>query len=140
MSLHDNAQSPARRAMQSLRAERGPHRLAHASVRDALPTGVNDIYEIGPRITHIDRAIIRNYFQGRGEGLSERRRYARVPTRPAALSSQVSQHALPVELERKLSPLPDDCERVLVGRDVFLVQSNTGAVMDILHRAGAAAV
>jgi hypothetical protein len=102
---------------------------------------MNDVYDIGPRITHIDRAIIRNYFQDRGISLPpERRQLLRHPSVPMQLSPRVSQNALPLDLERKLSQLPDHCERVLVGRDVLLVESDTRTVVDILHQAGTAGV
>ncbi len=136
--MHDDAAAhfPSRRTPSS-RADRGSHRAPRAIAHGVRRGPPSEIYGVGPRITHIDRAIIRNYFQERGMSLPpERRRHARQPTLPACLSSQVSQNALPLELERKLSQLPEDCQRVLVGRDVLLVDSKTRSVVDILHHAG----
>ena len=136
--MHDDATAhfPSRRVVSS-RAERGSHRVTRAIPPGTGRGALSEIYGVGPRITHIDRAIIRNYFQDRGISLPpERRRHARQPTLPARLSPQVSQNALPRDLERKLSQLPEDCERVLVGRDVLLVDSKTRSVVDILHHAG----
>ena len=136
--MHDDAAAyfPLRRTL-STRAERGSYRATCAIGHGTRRGPLSEIYGVGPRITHIDRAIIRNYFQDYGMTLPpERRRHARQLTLPAQLSPQVSQNALPLELERKLSQLPENCERVLVGRDVLLVDSRTRSVVDILHHAG----
>lgn len=99
---------------------------------------LNDVYEIAARITHIDRAIIRNYFQDHFASLPlERRENPRQPSLPMWLPSHVKQNPLPSALECKLSQLPDGYERVLVGRDVLLVESDTRTVVDILHQTGA---
>ncbi len=95
----------------------------------------NDLYEIAARITHIDRAIIRSHFQDNVSILPvERRETHRQPTLPMWLPSAVHQTPLPRELERKLSLLPQEYARVLVGRDVLLIESATGTVIDILHQ------
>lgn len=100
---------------------------------------LSDVYDIAARITHIDRAIIRNYFEDHVAAFpAERRANPRQPTLPMWLPSRVQQHALPYELERKLSQLPEGYERVLVGRDVLLIESDSRTVVDILHQTGAA--
>lgn len=114
-------------------------RGAHRSTREMRGHArSNEIYKIAPRITHIDRAIIRSYFAGDASRLpQERRGNPRQPALPMWLPPQVEQHALPRELECKLSLLPEGYERVLVGRDVILVEPETRAVVDVLHQSRA---
>ncbi len=109
------------------RAKRRAHRV--------LLAPASEVYEVSARITHIDRAIIRSYFYDHADSLpDERRGQSRQPTAPMWLSSDVFHHALPVELERKLSALPAGYARVLVGRNVLLIEPASRRVVDILHQ------
>ena len=84
-----------------------------------------DDYQVEPRITYIDRAIIRGYFHQ--PHLDE-------PARPAwkrALFPEPHRQ-LPWELERRLSvPFPGH-ERMLVGNDVLLIETATGEIVDMM--------
>ncbi len=84
-----------------------------------------DDYQIEPRITCVDRAIIRDYFH---QHLLEE------SVRPAwkrALFPEPHRQ-LPWELERRLSvPFPGH-ERMLVGNDVLLIETATGEIVDMM--------
>ena len=132
-------ESQARRSLPPLRgARRGDRRALTGGGWDAGQPP-SHAYGVAARITHIDRAIIRSYFQDGSSLPPERRETRRQPTLPRALPAQARHASLPLPLERKLSLLPKEFERVLVGRDVLLIESETGAVIDILHQLGAPA-
>ena len=140
MELHEHvgSEGQARRSLPSMHVVRRGARRAGAGGRDVVKPLTN-AYGVAARITHIDRAIIRSYFQDGASLPPERRETRRQPALPRALSAETKQASLPLPLERKLSLLPKEFERVLVGRDVLLVESGTGAVIDILHQLGAPA-
>lgn len=89
-----------------------------------------DDYQIEPRITCVDRAIIRDYFH---QHLLEE------SVRPAWRKSPFPEphRHLPRELERRLSvPFPGQ-ERMLVGNDVLLIETATGEIVDMMDVARA---
>jgi len=138
MGPHENlgSENQGRRTVPPMR---GMRRGARRALADGTEPSPSDAYGVAARITHIDRAIIRSYFHDSASLPPERRETWRQPTLPLALSAKARQASLPLQLERKLSLLPKEFERVLVGRDVLLVESETGAVIDILHHLGALA-
>ena len=88
-----------------------------------------DTYQIKPRITNVDRAIIRGYFRQHGS----------VPLlRPAdmtALFPEFRKYLLPDALECRLSvPFPGH-ERIVVGSDVLLVEAATREIVDVMRNA-----
>lgn len=92
-------------------------------------------YEIGLRITHIDRAIIRGYLHEYNFVLKPSPEL-RVPRMPGCkLPSRMRTQSLPAELERKLSAMPTGYERVLVDGDVLLVETATGEIVDVMRNA-----
>jgi hypothetical protein len=137
MGLHEDS-GPELQVRRSSPPLRNGYRGARRPVEDDRGTGrpLCPPYVTGARITHIDRAIIRSYFQDSESLPPERRATRRQPTRPSRVSTRAARSSLPAQLERKLSLLPRELERVLVGRDVLLVESDTGAVIDILHQLG----
>jgi hypothetical protein len=50
---------------------------------------------------------------------------------PAALVAHIA--VVPVDLERQLPPPPPDCERVVVGGHIVLMNRRTKIVLDIFH-------
>lgn len=85
-----------------------------------------DDYQVEPRITYVDRAIIRDYFH------QHRRDESVGPAWKKALFPEPHRQ-LPRELERRLSvPFPGH-ERVWVGSDVLLVETATREIMDVMH-------
>jgi len=91
-------------------------------------------YEIAPRITQIDRAIIRGALhQQASSTLKPGLRVQRMAGQ--RLPRGVCVSPLPAKLERKLSALPTDFERVLVDCDVLLMQSATREIVDVMRNA-----
>lgn len=85
-----------------------------------------DDYQVEPRITYVDRAIIRDYFH------QHRLDESVGPAWKKALFPEPHRQ-LPWELECRLSvPFPGQ-ERVLVGSDVLLVETATREIMDVMH-------
>ncbi len=87
-----------------------------------------DDYQIEPRITCVDRAIIRDYFH---QHLLEE------SVRPAwrkSLFPEPHRH-LPWELERRLSVPFLGHERIVVGNDVLLVETATREIVDVMRSA-----
>ena len=85
-----------------------------------------DTYQIEPRITCVDRAIIRDYFHQ--HNFDE-------PVRPAwekALFPEPHRQ-LPWELERRLSVQFPGYERIWVGGDVLLVEIATREIVDAMR-------
>ncbi len=99
--------------------------LSSGAKRNPAPV-VSDIYQIRPRITYVDRAIIRGYF--RQHGLDELVR----PAWMKALFPESHKQLLPEELECRLSiPFPGH-ERILVGcGDVLLVETASHTIVDV---------
>ena len=90
-----------------------------------------DAYRIEPRITHVDRAIIRGYF--RKHNLVPRLR----PANMESLFTGIRKYLLPDELECRLSgPYPGH-ERIWVGNDVLLVETAMREIVDVMYSAGA---
>ena len=86
-------------------------------------------YQIQPRITYVDRAVIRDYFHQ--HNLDE-------PVRPAwmnALFPETHQQLLPKELECRLSASFPGHERILVDSDVLLVETATREIVDVMRNA-----
>ena len=85
-----------------------------------------DDYQVEPRITYVDRAIIRDYLHQYhlDESVGPARKKAPFPE---------LRRQLPRELERRLSvPFPG-YERVLVGSDVLLVETATREIVDVMR-------
>lgn len=86
-------------------------------------------YQIVPRITYVDRAIIRDYF--RQHDLVPRLR----PADREVLFPEFRKVLLPDELECRLSvPFPGH-ERILAGNDVLLVETATREIVDVMREA-----
>ena len=85
-----------------------------------------DTYQIEPRITYVDRAIIRDYFHQ--HNLDE-------PVRPAWKKALFPEphRQLPWELERRLSVQFPGYERIWVGGDVLLVEIATREIVDAMR-------
>jgi hypothetical protein len=103
--------TPARRHESAPQRKRNGPECSNA---DATLVADN-VYGIKPRITNIDRVIIRNYF----------RQADCIPSLPP--------RHLPRQLECKLSPLPAGYQRVTVGGGVVLVDTNVSRMVDILR-------
>ena len=91
------------------------HAGASCSVYDPGHAGTaSDRYEIGIRITHIDRAIIRRYLHEYYIALTPSPGLRAQGMPGGRLPSRLGTQSLPAELERKLSAKPTGYERVLV--------------------------
>ncbi len=120
---------------------RPPPSVSGAALRDAskAPSGTKqdraairaDTYQIEPRITCVDRAIIRGYFHQ--HDLDE-------PMQPAwkkNLFPESYQQLLPPELESRLSVLPAGYRRMLSGCDVLLIDNASRTIIDVMRDIGA---
>lgn len=86
-----------------------------------------------------DRALITDYYakkkkKGLPPGLAKRngalpRGLAKRETLPPGLQGE----ALPYDLERQLTPLPNNYVRVRINQDVALLDRRTRVVLDVLH-------
>jgi hypothetical protein len=98
--------------------------------KDPHPANGTYTYMSAPCLTQIDRVIIRQYFEENPGDLPSQ-------TAPLAHRGQLSRifpaHPLPPGLERKLSTLPVNYERVMIGRQVFLISSHTREISDVVH-------
>ena len=116
---------------------RPPPSVSGAALRDLskAPSGTKqnraairaDTYHIEPRITCVDRAIIRGYFHQ--HNLDE-------PVQPAwkkALFPEAHRQLLPQELESRLSVAFPGHERILVGSDVLLVETASREIVDVMR-------
>ena len=115
---------------------RPPPSVSSAALRDLskAPSGTKqnraairaDTYQIEPRITYVDRAVIRDYFH---QHLLEE------SVRPAWKKALFPEphRQLPWELERRLSALFPGHERIVVGNDVLLVETATREIVDVMH-------
>ncbi len=88
-----------------------------------------DAYHVKPRITCVDRAVIRDYFHQ--HDLDEVVR----PGSMKALISEFRKNLLPDELECRLSPPFPGHERMVVGGDVLLVETATREIVDVMRNA-----
>ncbi|MDP2706360.1 MAG: hypothetical protein Q8O70_02495 [Burkholderiales bacterium] len=86
-----------------------------------------DAYHIKPRITYVDRAIIRGYF--RQHGLVPLLR----PANMEALFAEFRKYLLPDELECRLSVLPAGYRRILTGGDVLLIETVSRTIVEVLR-------
>ena len=93
-----------------------------------------------PRITHIDRAIIRGYFRQRygTRKVAQRGTEFQLPFRGRSTAGNqqpplLQTASLPNELERKLSALAAGYQRVRAGSDILLIESTGGTVIDVLQ-------
>ena len=115
-----------------------PRNVSHAGASRSLYGPVqagtpSDRYEIGIRITHIDRAIIRGYLHEYHFVLKPSPEL-RMPRMPGSkLPSRLRTQSLPAELERKLSAMPTGYERVLVDGDVLVVEPATREIVDVMR-------
>ncbi len=99
----------------------------HLYLKKSRVTTRCDLYQIEPRITYVDRAIIRGYFRQQGILL---------PLRPAnmeALFPEFRKYLLPDELECRLSVLPVGHRRILIGSDVLLIETVSRMIVDVLR-------
>lgn len=87
----------------------------------------SDAYRIVPRITHIDRVIIRSYFRQRRCALRPQ------PPDKNIRPAEPCRQWLPADLESKLSVLPAGYQRWLVGSEMLLMETATGTVIDVLR-------
>ena len=94
---------------------------------DALTHGYP--YEVRPRITHIDRAIIRAYFRQVGATAAQ----SGQEPQPESLAQESQHTQLPHELEQKLSVLEDGYRRVRNTSQVLLIEADSGTVVDALE-------
>jgi len=110
---------------------------------------VDDNYDRGGAHVSIvfgsrDREIIRNYYHDQYSnlppGLAKRggnlppglqKHLERDGTLPPGLQKRVQ--PFPVELERRLPPLPDSYRRVTLGVDILILDRRTQRIMDIVH-------
>ena len=116
---------------------RPPPSVSGAALRDLskAPSGTKqnraairaDTYHIEPRITCVDRAIIRGYFHQ--HNLDE-------PVQPAwkkALFPEAHRQLLPQELESRLSVLPAGYRRIRAGGDVVLIDTVSRTTVDVMR-------
>jgi len=103
-------------------------------------------YSFGSRITYIDRAIIRRYFEEHSGQLAVGFNGARSTGHSKSMPSWIPGTALPANLqvrhlppglEYKLSTLKIGYERVLVGNDVLLIETPKRIVVDEMQNSGA---
>jgi hypothetical protein len=91
-----------------------------------------------------DRDIIREYYRNRyanlPPGLAKRggdlppglkKHLERDGTLPPGLQKRVE--PFPVELERRLAPIPTTCSRVTLGVDILILDRRTQRILDIVH-------
>jgi hypothetical protein len=95
-------------------------------------------YSTEPRITHIDRAIIRAYFRQVGSMAAQTAQefQPELRTRLTAvqpLTPQLQMASLPNELEQKLSVLAAGYQRLQAGSELLLIETASGKVIDVLQ-------
>ncbi len=88
-----------------------------------------------------DRAIIRDWYEDRRRSLppglakqgklppGHAKRWGPRDTLPPGLAFRY----LPTELERRLSRLPDGYVRVIVDTDIYIMNTRTRVIFDVLH-------
>jgi hypothetical protein len=123
--------------------------LAAACAQPAAARDVPVTIEIGdsakdfarPAFSGRDRERIRDYYSRRSDslppGLAKKRHLPpglqKQLERNGRLPPGLEKRALPNDLERRLSRLPGGYSRVIVGRDVVLIQTSTQQILDILN-------
>lgn len=88
-----------------------------------------------------DRALIRDYYAERSRrlppGLAKKGKvppgHARRYERGAPIPNGVPYRALPADLERRLDRLPDGYARVIVDTDIYIMNTRTRVVLDIVE-------
>ncbi len=98
------------------------------SSRGSAAEGGEDAAE-APCITHVDRTMIRAYFRRTDSAPGPRLNDSRDEPRAAA---KPHPGALPHALEDMLSALPPGYMRMIVGKDVILVEVSSQAVIDVV--------
>jgi len=99
----------------------------HFYLKKSRATTRCDLYQIEPRITYVDRAIIRGYF---------RQQDFLAPLHPAnmkALFPEFRKYLLPDDLECRLSILPARYCRILISSDVLLIETTSRMIVDVLR-------
>ena len=104
-----------------------------------------DPYRISARITQIDRVIIRAFLAEYCCALTTSKALARTGGQESAghwlpggtLPDEFLTEPLPAALEAKLSALPADFERLMIGRDVLLIATATRKIVDVMTNADA---
>lgn len=105
--------------------------------RHSSGTMINIVY------SNQDREIIHDYYYGNGNrglppGLAKRggnlppgleKQLARNGTLPPGLQKRCQ--PFPVELERRLPPLPPDYSRVTIGANILIVNRKTNVIADV---------
>ena len=110
-------------------------------VREAEVVGGDRHGQVEIRFSDRDRVLIRDYYRRQlPPGLAKKSRL------PPGLRKQLYRHgelppglqgrALPAELERRLSRLPEGYVRIRVGTDVVLMDRRTRVVLDIIRDLG----
>ncbi len=95
-----------------------------------------------PQFSPRDREIIAEYYKGAGSnlppGLAKRggnlppgleKHLERDGTLPPGLQKRIE--PCPVELERRLPPLPEDYQRVVIGVHIMILNRQTNVIVDI---------
>lgn len=94
-------------------------------------------YGIGHRITCVDRAIIRRHIESSRAALTSYPVQMRNWQTGGKLPANLRTAQLPPDLEFKLSPLGAGYQRVIVGRDVLLIDVAMGRIVDVMQNADA---
>jgi hypothetical protein len=98
-------------------------------------------YDVRVVFSDRDRAIIRDYYRrdyrGLPPGLAKKGKippgHAFKLQRQQAIPPGVTWEYLPVDVERRLSRLPDGYVRVVIGADVAILQTRTRVVLDVIE-------
>jgi hypothetical protein len=93
-------------------------------------------YGIGARITCVDRAIIRRFFDVESPA-PVADAVEKQDKRPIRLSLRSRMEPLPAELEYRLSQLKAGYRRVLMDCDVLLIEPATRRIVDVMRNAAA---
>lgn len=88
-----------------------------------------------------DRAVIRDWYEVRRRslppGLAKRGKlppgHAKRWGPRGSLPPGLAYRYLPAELERKLSRLPEGYVRVIVDHDIYIINTRTRVIFDVLH-------
>ncbi len=94
-----------------------------------------------PVFSDRDRGLIEDYYSHRKSdlppGLAKKKHLPpglqKQMERNGHLPPGLEKRSLPGNLERRLSALPSGYGRVVVGRDVLIIQTSTQQILDILH-------
>ena len=103
--------------------------LTRANARHGQVLTCDYPYSVRPRITHIDRAIIRAYFRQVGATAAQPGQ----EPQPDSLAHESQHTQLPDELEQKLSVLEAGYRRVRNSSQVLLIEAKSGTVVDALQ-------